>query len=119
MGIDDKKDSRIEELERQLILAKIKADGETKVTSGATWEVNAVTVKLPDFYEHDPEMWFVRAEGQFRTKNIKDDLTKFDHIVQSLSEKVASRVRRLILNPPTSDRVAALKAALKAALMVT
>ena len=76
---------------------------------------NAVTVKLPDFYENDPEMWFVRAECQFRTKRIVDDTTKFDHIVQSLSEKVARRVRRLILYPPATDKVTALKAGLMTA----
>ena len=114
MGIEDEKDSKIAELERQLLLSRIKADGTTS-TSTTTSEVNAVTVKLPDFYEHDPEMWFVRAESQFRTKKITDDLTKFDHLVQCLSEKVARRVRRIILNPPATNKVTALKEGLMVA----
>ena len=116
---NDEKDSRIAELERQLLLTKIQSDG-TGMASGSpsssvVSEINAVTVKLPEFYEHDPEMWFVRAESQFRTKKITDDLTKFDHLIQCLSEKVARRVRKIILNPPTTDRVAALKAGLMVA----
>ena len=110
MGIEDEKDSKIAELERQLLLTKLKTDATSEVSG-----VNAVTVKLPDFYEHDPEMWFVRAESQFRTKKIVDDLTKFDHLIQCLSEKVARRVRKIILNPPTTNRVATLKAGLMVA----
>ena len=98
----EKKGKRIAALERQVLFAKIKADNGT---TSATPEVNAVQVKLPDFYENDPEMWFMRAEFQFRTRGIKDDLTKFDHIMQSLSEKVARRVRKMVLYPPATDRV--------------
>ena len=109
----DRKDSQIAALEREVLLSKLKNGGEN--VAPATPGVNAVTVKLPDFYENDPEMWFVRAECQFRTKRIVDDTTKFDHIVQSLSEKVARRVRRLILYPPATDKVTALKAGLMTA----
>ena len=109
----ERKDSQIAALEREILLSKIKSSG--NATSVVTSEVNAVTVKLPDFYENDPEMWFVRAECQFRTKRIVDDTTKFDHIVQSLSEKVARRVRKLVLYPPATDKVTALKAALMTA----
>ena len=116
MGIEDnEKDNKIAELERQLLLTKLKSDGATSSMTSVTSEVNAVTVKLPDFYEHDPEMWFVRAESQFRTKKITDDLTKFDHLVQCLSEKVARRVRKIILNPPAKDKVETLKAGLMVA----
>ena len=108
----DRKDKQIATLEREVLLAKLKSGGDT---TGATLGVNAVTVKLPDFYENDPEMWFVRAECQFRTKRIVDDTTKFDHIVQSLSEKVARRVRKLILYPPATDKVTALKEGLMTA----
>ena len=84
MGLTDKKemdrkDKQIAVLEREVLLAKLKCGDTSNV--GATPGVKAVTVKLPDFYENDPEMWFVRAECQFRTKRIVDDTTKFDHIV--------------------------------------
>ena len=84
MSLTEKeKDDKIAALERQVLLSKIRADdpAATSGTSSATSGVNAVTVKLPDFYENDAEMWFVRAECQFRTRGIKDDLTKFDYIV--------------------------------------
>ena len=109
----ERKDNQIKALEREVLLSKIKSGNTT--TSTEIPAVNAVTVKLPDFYENDPEMWFVRAECQFRTKRIVDDTTKFDHIVQSLSEKVARRVRKLVLYPPATNKVAALKEGLMTA----
>ena len=46
----DRKDSQIAALEREILLSKIKSGGasdDTMMTPG----VNAVTVKLPDFYK--------------------------------------------------------------------
>ena len=72
----ERKDNQIAALEREILLSKIKNDGANgNATATTTPGVNAVTVKLPDFYENDPEMWFVRAECQFRTKRIVDDTT--------------------------------------------
>ena len=106
----DQKDDKIATLERQLQLAQLKTNTPQQATPSTNQVgINAVTVKLPEFYEHDPEMWFVRAECQFRTKRIVDDLMKFDHIVQCLTEKVARRVRKIILHPPSQDRVKTLK----------
>ena len=48
-------------------------------------EVFAVSVKLCDFWDEDPESWFDRADNQFRIRGIKEDATKFSHVVQALS----------------------------------
>ena len=54
--------------------------------------VNAATVKLPPFFQGNPSFWFAQVESQFRTKAIKNDLAKFDHVMAALSEDVALRV---------------------------
>ena len=72
-------------------------------------EVMSVALKLPLFYEDRPEMWFYFAESQFRLRKITEDQTQFDHIWQSLSTAQASRVESLMMNPPKSDKVGALK----------
>lgn len=47
-------------------------------------EVNAVSVKLPEFWIKSPEVWFVRFEAQFGTKVITQDQTKYDYVVSTL-----------------------------------
>lgn len=39
--------------------------------------VNAVVVKLPEFYQSNPASWFLRAEAQFGIRSISQDETKF------------------------------------------
>ena len=51
--------------------------------------VNAATAKLPPFFPGNPSFWFVQVESRFRTKSIKKDLAKFDHVMAALSEDVA------------------------------
>ena len=67
--------------------------GEDDAVEGiAQGTVHAATVKLPKFYQLAPAFWFAQAESQFRLKKITEDVTKFDHVVASLSEEVALRV---------------------------
>ena len=54
--------------------------------------VNAATAKLPPFFTGNPSFWFAQVESQFRTKAVKTDLAKFDHVMAALSEDVALRV---------------------------
>ena len=44
----------------------------SKLTNNAlsTTKIQAVAVKLPEFWTDDPEIWFLRAEAQFRSKSI-------------------------------------------------
>ena len=42
-------------------------------------------------------------------KGIKDDTTKFHHLYALLSEKAANEIEALLLNPPKTGKVAAMK----------
>ena len=48
--------------------------------------VNSVSVKLPNFWCHDPELWFIQAEAVFATRNprITRDETKFNFVLMTL-----------------------------------
>ena len=65
----------------------------------ASEHVSAVSVKLPTFWQADPQLWFAQVDVHFQACGISAQQTKFDHVVASLSPEVAVEVRDLILNP--------------------
>ena len=72
----------------------------SKLTNNAlsTTKIQAVAVKLPEFWTDDPEIWFLRAEAQFRSKSIIIDQTKFDYIITVLDNRAAAEVKAVLLN---------------------
>ena len=59
--------------------------------------VAKVSIKLPDFWTEDPDLWFLHEEAAFRNAQITQSITKFDHIVQKLPQKIMVLVRGLIM----------------------
>lgn len=50
--------------------------------------VDHVSVRLPPFWPEDQKVWFVDAEAQlFEISGIKDDTTKFYHIISQLDQR--------------------------------
>ena len=74
--------------------------------------VQAVALKLPEFWTDKPEVWFARVEAQFGTKGINQDDTKFNYLVSSLDNTTAGEVEAILLHPPQADKYEALKKAL-------
>lgn len=62
-------------------------------------EVSAVAVKLPPFWTHNPDLWFQRAECQFRLKKITSQQTMFDYVLNVMSEDMMKTVRKAIDDP--------------------
>ena len=81
--------------------------------------VNSASLKMPEFWPSNPEVWFARIEAQFNTKSITGDRTKFDYLVSSLDNTTASEVEAVLLNPPAADKYGALKKALLQAFAKT
>lgn len=63
----------------------------------------AVSVKLPAFWADKPTVWFGQAEAQFELAGIKQDRTKYSHIVAMLDARVAGEVADIIEQPPETD----------------
>ena len=109
----DAKDSQIAELQRQLAARDIKETAKVTAAAGediaASMELRQVSVKLPPFSESNPALWFGKAESQFILRRITDDTTKFHHIYSLLSEKASNEIEDLLLDPPATGKVAAMK----------
>ena len=76
--------------------------------------VSNVSVKLPTFWTHDPELWFLQTESVFnsRTPKVTRDATKFDHTVTALPADALNAIQNIIRMPvATPDRYERLKRA--------
>ena len=51
-----------------------------------------VAVKLPPFWPDNIETWLVQNESQFRLKGVTVSHTKFDYVVQSMSQALMSKM---------------------------
>ena len=60
-----------------------------------TATTHAVSLKLPDFWPSDPELWFAQAEALFTAQNITQEKTKFGHVVRVLPAQYALEVRAM------------------------
>lgn len=69
----------------------------------------AVAVHLPPFWAADPLVWFAQVEAQFSLANVVSEKTKYGHVVSKLPPEIASDVRELLLNPPTTNAYTQLK----------
>jgi hypothetical protein len=54
--------------------------------------LNAASLKLPPFVSSEAQIWFRRAETQFRLKNITQSTTKADYVLSSLPEDIFPRI---------------------------
>ncbi len=79
-----------------------------------TVNVNAVAVKLPEFWPTDPQTWFHQAEAAFRRSNVTVSYRKYDHVLMKLPTDVVMSVRDPVntMQPNTPDAYEQLKARL-------
>ena len=65
--------------------------------------MGAVSIKVPPFWQGDPEVWLAQLNSQFVLKNVTNSLTKFNYVVGALGGEIATEVRDLIVSPPTEQ----------------
>ena len=69
--------------------------------------VSSVAVKLPTFWMHDPDLWFLQTEAVFASRSpaVTRDGTKFNHVVITLPSEALNSIKNVIRLPPnTPDR---------------
>ena len=64
-----------------------------------TLNTASVTVKLPEFWPKEPEIWFIQAESQFALRKVVTEDTKYHHVVQALDQETAAKVKPVLLSP--------------------
>ena len=74
--------------------------------------INAVSLKLPEFWESAATVWFAQAEAQFTIRQISADDTKYCYVVAALGSSTASRLVSFLVNPPAHGKYEAIKAQL-------
>ena len=72
-----------EEETNQRVAEAVEAERERERTA----RLNAVSIKLPQFWPDKTRFWFAQAEAQFHTKGITNKKTKFSHVVTMLDSK--------------------------------
>ena len=70
---------------------------------------NAVSLKLPEFWESSSSAWFAQTEAQFALRQITADETKYYYVVSALGSSTASRVVSLLKRPPLTRKYDTLK----------
>lgn len=74
--------------------------------------IKILNVKLNQFWERNPELWFVQDEVRFGVHNITADKTKYNLAVTALPAEACESVYDVLTNPPTTNKYIALKTAL-------
>lgn len=68
--------------------------------------------KLPPFWKHCPNMWFIQIEAQFQCNRISSDVTRYNHLVGALDAETMLEVADVLRNPPTDNKYNFLKNAI-------
>ena len=68
--------------------------------------VAPVSLKLPEFWPQSTDLWFARADAQFRLKGITVEQTKFDHVIAMLDNKTANQCLSILVSPPETPYTA-------------
>nr|VZI12705.1 unnamed protein product [Spirometra erinaceieuropaei] len=72
--------------------------------------LHAINFTLPEFWQHVPELYFIRIESAFYSANVTKELAKYHKLVEVLPASVISQVQSLQANPPADASHSALKA---------
>nr|VZI41019.1 unnamed protein product [Spirometra erinaceieuropaei] len=72
--------------------------------------LHAINFTLPEFWQHAPELYFIRLESAFYSANVTKELAKYHKLVEVLPASVISQVQSLLANPPADAPYSALKA---------
>lgn len=67
-----------------------------------------VSSRIPDFWIHQPRVWFIRVEATLAPQKL-GDASKFDLVVSKLGNDVVAQISDFLVNPPETNKYEALK----------
>lgn len=76
---------------------------------GASEISAAKMLKLPPFWQINPQLWFVQVEAQFHTYAVKSDNTKYYMLISALDTTVLQQVSDVLMSPPATEKYERLK----------
>nr|VZI00062.1 unnamed protein product [Spirometra erinaceieuropaei] len=79
------------------------------VTPTLSASLHAINFTLPEFWQHAPELYFIRIESAFYFANVTKELAKYHKLVEVLHASVISQVQSLLSNPSADAPYSALK----------
>ncbi|KAH6948605.1 hypothetical protein HPB50_025226 [Hyalomma asiaticum] len=62
-------------------------------------DVAALQLRLPTFWRNNPQLWFAQVEATFDLHHISSEISRFRHLLCSLSPEVAQEVADVIAAP--------------------
>lgn len=71
---------------------------------------NPVTkIQLPTFIKERPDLWFLLVETEFKSANIRSDITKYSAVLKALDVETLTQITDVLTNPPESNAFEHLK----------
>ncbi|CAH8592531.1 unnamed protein product [Dicrocoelium dendriticum] len=74
------------------------SDADVKPGSGGS--MNLLTLAVPDFMAHKPNVWFAIFEIELENRGISSDQAKYNQLVPRLPQQVVTLVEDVLLHPP-------------------
>lgn len=63
-------------------------------------QVTKISLKIPQFWRNEPDLWFMQLESQFSLANISSDRTKFFHLIASLDIDTMKDISDILRSQP-------------------
>lgn len=57
---------------------------------------HSASVRLPDYWSDDLELWFARVDSVFRRHNVLSSINRFDYVLEKLPNEVLSSIRDIV-----------------------
>ncbi|CAH8501148.1 unnamed protein product [Dicrocoelium dendriticum] len=83
------------------------SDADVKPGSGGS--MNLLTLAVPDFMAHKPNVWFAIFEIELENRGISADQAKYNQLVPRLPQQVVTLVEDVLLHPPKDGKYEAMK----------
>lgn len=72
-------------------------------------QVNRIALKLPPFWRHNIQLWFIQVEAAFMLSGITADMTKYASLVASIDSETLAHVSDVLNQPPDTNKYDTLK----------